>query len=239
MQGQTEAVVKERPVKKALEYKYLQDSLVPLNHPVGEDIANLLLGAHLRRGSLLPSFAKAYSKKVRQSVVVVHAAKGATSVDEWLKNSDEGRHRYDKAVDKINKAKAKLPALNKTYFIWLQGESDALKSTSRKDYKSRLTQLKNDLKADCNIDKFMIIKVGYFAYNFGEADKDRVIMKAQEELCKEDSDFLMLTDITSKLSLNKKFINPEATGHYNNLAMRILGARAGKSAAKFRKLSSK
>ena len=43
MQGQTEALpFPNDPVSDALEYRLLTDSLVPLMHPVGETIAELL-----------------------------------------------------------------------------------------------------------------------------------------------------------------------------------------------------
>ena len=38
MQGQSERLSENVPVKSALEYRLLTDSLVPLSNPVGEDI---------------------------------------------------------------------------------------------------------------------------------------------------------------------------------------------------------
>lgn len=75
----------------------------------------------------------------------------------------------------------------------------------------------------------MIIEVGYFASHFGGREKDEKIMRAQEEVCREEEDFVLLTDITKKLSLDERYTNPEAVGHYNNAAMKIIGGNVGKS----------
>ena len=98
-----------------------------------------------------------------------------------------------------------------------------------------IIQLKNDLKADVGIDKFLIISLGYFPhYTSATKEDDERIMKAQADVCIEDSDFVMLTDIAQKLSLDKEYINPDARGHYNNKAQEIIGKAAGEAAAKLR-----
>ena len=56
-------------------------------------------------------------------------------------------------------------------------------------------------------------------------------MRAQEKVCREDPDFLLLTDISKRISLKESWLNPEAAGHYNNAAMKIIGKAAGKAAA--------
>ena len=235
MQGQTEAELAEPPVEGAREYRILTDSLRPLRHPVGEDIGELLLGAHLGRGSLVPYFAAAYIAETGKNVVAVHAAKGATLLSQWEKDSETGKERYAKTIEKIGAAKRKCSGIEKVYYIWLQGESDALAATEEKSYRESLVRYKNDLKADAGIDSFMIIEVGYFASHFGGREKDEKIMRAQEEVCREEEDFVLLTDITKKLSLDERYTNPEAVGHYNNAAMKIIGETAGKAAARYRK----
>lgn len=212
MQGQTEAELAEPPVEGAREYRILTDSLRPLRHPVGEDIGELLLGAHLGRGSLVPYFAAAYIAETGKNVVAVHAAKGATLLSQWEKDSETGKERYAKTIEKIAAAKRKCSGIEKVYYIWLQGESDALAATEEKSYRESLVRYKNDLKADAGIDSFMIIEVGYFASHFGGREKDEKIMRAQEEVCREEEDFVLLTDITKKLSLDERYTNPEAVG---------------------------
>lgn len=127
--------------------------------------------------------------------------------------------------------------------MWLQGESDALIHTTTDEYYDRLIEYKNQLKERFKIDKFGIIKVGYFfadgAWSLNPDDDhesivafNEGIMKAQELVVEKDEDFVMLTRVCTKLSLNPEFINPDAAGHYNNKAMEIIGQEAGCSLAK-------
>ena len=241
MQGQTEArPVPNEPVAGASEYRYLTDSLIPLQHPVGEKIgASLLLGADKGHGSMLPDFCKAYCKASGHRVVAIHAARGGTTISEWL----PGTARYEASVKKIlagiNKCKATCP-VNKIYYIWLQGESDAIARTSTEAYMQMLTAYKNDLKHTVGIDKFCLIEVGYFSgavtwlkdrtQEEGTAF-DEAIMQAQESLPSKDNDFVLLTQICKTLSRDRTHINPCAQGHYNNSAMAIIGEEAGKALA--------
>ena len=244
MQGQTEALPSPNEiVENALEYRFLEDTLVPLCHPVGEDIGDrLLLRAHEGHGSLVPDFCRAYIEKTGKQVVAIHTARGDTRIDEWLK----GTARFDAALKKIksgiNKAK-ELFEIDKIYITWLQGESDAIRRTSGEDYKKRLIEFKNDLKKEVGIEKFAIIEVGYFCGTVnwlrdrtraeGKCD-DEVIMKAQEELPDEDCDFVLITDICKKLSLMPPLLNPFAEGHYSNKAMAMIGKEAGENLAKIK-----
>lgn len=239
MQGQTEGDPMDSPVNGALEYRLLTDDFTELKNPVGEDIGELLLAAHMGGGSLVPYFAEEYVKKTGRNAVAVHAAKGATVIAQWQKTSAEGAARYAKTVEKINAAKEKVGKNfenkpDKIYYIWLQGESDACAKTSKQEYADLLRQFKNDLKKDAGIDRFFIIEVGYFSYIYGGADEyDEAIQAAQRELCETDSDFVYLTDEAKKLSRDSACLNPQAPGHYNNASMKEIGRKAGKAAAEF------
>lgn len=236
MQGSTGEQGTSR-AENCLEYKFLTDEFVSVKDPVGEDIGEDLLRAPSKGcGSLVPAFCKAYAKK-KGSVVAVHAAKGNTSIAEWKK----GTPRYNALVEKARKAIVRAGEnfdLGKIYFVWLQGESDALLKKTEDEYLSALTELKNDLKNDLGIHKFGIIKVGYFAEyapwvkNAGKED-DENIMRAQERATKADQDFIMLTEICAKLSVKERCLNPKEHGpHYNNKALDKIGKSAGKTLAR-------
>lgn len=235
MQGSTGQMGKAVS-KASLEYKYLTDELVMLKDPVGEDVCDgLLLSPHEGCGSLVPSFCKQYSKK-HGGVVAIHCARGNTCIAEWAK----GTERYNLLVEKVKKGIKKVKEffeLGKVYFVWLQGESDALNNNTEEGYLTALKELKNNVKKDLGVDKFGIIKVGYFAEyapwkpNANKID-DENIMRAQERAVEEDQDFVMLTEICSKLSLKKKCLNPKEHGpHYNNKALSLIGKKAGKTLA--------
>lgn len=243
MQGQTEGCPeKNEPVKGALEYRVCQNGLIPLKHPVGEEYGNeqLLCGSSKGGGSLVPAFCRAYVDETGREVIAIHAAKGNTAIGEWQK----GTPRFDSMAQKIRlgiKKAEEKGTVEHIYYVWLQGESDAIIRTSEEEYLESLIRYKNTLKKEFGIEKFGIIKVGYFfctaqwlkqISTYEEKRKcDEAIMRAQERAVEEDSDFVMLTRICTELSQNPEYINPQASGHYNNVGMEIIGKEAGKELA--------
>ena len=243
MQGQTGAMPEvNEAVEGALEYKVNENELVPLMFPVGEDLGGnkYLLGASHGCGSLIPPFCRTYVKETGREVVAISACRGDTTVEDWQK----GTYRYRTAANKMIRGIAKAKALGEVehiYFVWLQGESDAIIESTEEEYLERIVRLKNTLKKEVGIEKFGIIKVGYFYCNSqwhkgGTYEHkiacDETIMSAQERAVKEDSDFVMLTRVCTELSMNKDYINPEASGHYNNEGMEIIGTEAASALAK-------
>ena len=241
MQGQTEGLpAANEAVPDAWEYRHLSDSLVPLKHPVGECIdGGLLFGADQGHGSLVPAFCGAYCRITGHRAVAIHAARGATAVSQWL----PGTERYAAALAKLRggiRKATELGSVGRIFYIWLQGESDAIARTSTESYIRMLTAYKNALKEDAGIDRFCIIEVGYFCGTVtwirdrtreeGIAC-DEAIMAAQEQLPALDPDFVLLTDICKRLSLDPCSINPHAQGHYNNAAMTVIGTQAGTALA--------
>lgn len=131
MQGQTESDPMDKPVAGASEYRLLTDSFVPLKNPVGEDIGELLLASHLGHGSLVPYFAESYCRVGGRKVVCVHAAKGATIISQWLPSREEGKERYAALLKKAKACFEKTTdEIGNVFFVWLQGESDALAGTT-------------------------------------------------------------------------------------------------------------
>ena len=240
MQGQTEAVpTVNEPVENAFEYRLATDDIQPLQHPVGEDLfGGLIAGSDQQRGSLVPAFCRAYTRETGRKVIAVHAAKGATTLGEWLRGTQRYHYSFLKMKAGLKKASS-IETVDRVYYVWLQGESDALIQTTEEEYLKRLLVYKNDLKKDVGIEKFAIIKVGYFASEATwlkedkavRAEWDENIMRAQERAVKEDEDFVMLTRVCTELSRKTECINPEACGHYTNASMEIIGAEAGKALA--------
>lgn len=242
MQGQTgEMPSVNDAVEGALEYRLNENELVPLKLPVGEDLGGnkYLLGASHGCGSLIPPFCREYVKATGRQVVAISACRGDTTVEDWQKGTYRYRTAHYKMMRGIAKAKS-LGEVEHIYFVWLQGESDAIIESTEEEYLERLTRLKNTLKREVGIEKFGIIKVGYFYCNSqwhkgGNYDNkkrcDETIMSAQERAAAEDSDFVMLTRVCTELSMKSEYINPEASGHYNNAAMDIIGTEAAKGLA--------
>ncbi|MBQ8683686.1 MAG: hypothetical protein IJ518_04125 [Clostridia bacterium] len=241
MQGGSEGIPTiNEPVEGALEYHYLTDTLDTLCHPCSEPLGDpILLGEVVGGGNLAPDACRAYMQATGMPVVVIHAARGGTRIDEWLPGTD----RYELALKKLQaglKKAAEYGNIRHIYYLWLQGESDAIHRTTEEQYIERLTLYKNALKEAIGIEKFGIIEVGYFCCTVSwltdrtkEDSKqcDEVIMGAQEKLPAIDEDFVLLTQICKTISLDPEYINPDAEGHYNNKGLSLIGTEAGKALA--------
>ena len=110
------------------------------------------------------------------------------------------------------------------YFVWLQGESDAIAHKSKDEYKKQMTELFENLKQDLGVEKFGNILVGRYTME----DSDLEIINAQKEVCRENDGFLMLTEITEEIVYIDKYMNPEAQGHYSVDGQELIGLLAGK-----------
>lgn len=250
MQGESEGIpCNNSEVENAMEYLFLSDSLVPLKHPVGEDIYSenhlMVASACNGCGTLVPAFCREYVNTTGRDVVAIHVAKGATTISDWLPHTARYMCTVNKILAGIRLVKKSEP-VQRIYLVWLQGESDAVNAVSTEDYLRNLVAFKNALKKDVGLNRFCIIQVGYFASQVNwlsgsQSDRriqDENIMLAQELACRLD-DFVLLTDVCKRLSIDEKFINPNVCGHYNNDALDLVGRIAGRALANLRLLSIK
>lgn len=243
MQGQSERLSERAVVPQAWEYRLLTDSLVPLCNPVGEDITvqktqgypfmkETSLGEwleHHTAGSaayghtnLVPACCRAYTQATGREVTAVHIAKGSTQIAYWL---PEGAG-HSLLLEKASAAVAKVHP-ERIWFVWLQGESDALASTSKECYKESLVRLMAALK-EVGTEKFGVIQVGRFA---GDA-RDDAIIAAQSEICREHPDFVMLTTLAERLNREPRYMNPAVRGHFSAEGLETLGTAAGEALAR-------
>lgn len=238
MQGQTGMLPRRnRPIPLAEEYRYLTDSLVPLRHPVGEnisengtegrgDLTDALLAAWQGCGSLIPYFCGAYSRKSRRKVVAVQAAKGSTTIGYWQK----GGKAYSVLADKFAAAVAAVGQKNlgKRYAVFLQGESDMFAGTGADEYARLLRTFGTDLRRDLGLDAFFVLRAARFAND----ERDFPVLIAQEKVCKEDGYFQMLYRSAGNLLKEKRYLSYEP-GHFNNAAFAKMGAISGRNAARY------
>ena len=255
MQGQAERLSETDVVSNAHEYRYLTNEIKPLSNPVGEtvrfdgsagedlspDVPLRLvlkdwLAAHVVGASaygytnLVPEFCRAYTEKTEREVLAVHAAKGSTEIAYWMPDGEAYAFLVKKARAAIAKAKENCE-IGRIFFVWLQGESDAVAGNSKEYYKESITALCRALKNDIGIEKFGIIRVGRFT----RSERDDEIINAQIEVSRENSDFLMLTDICQRLPDMEGYMNPTVPGHYSAKGYEAIGRAAGESLGEFAK----
>jgi hypothetical protein len=249
MQGQTESLIPTENNGLCFEYKYLTDTIVPLADPVGENIrydrscgypvtkegsVGTWLEDHVAgmacygNTNMVPSFCKTYSELTGRTVVAVHAAKGSTVIAQWLPGTAGYGMLKDKALAAIDKV-AKDFTVGNIFFVWLQGESDAIEGNGKRYYMEKLTELAGALKTDVGIERFGIIRVGRFTND----QRDLEIIDAQDEICKENGFFLMLTRIATELNLCVRYMNPDVKGHYSAEGLIKLGDEAARTLVAF------
>lgn len=85
--------------------------------------------------------------------------------------------------------------------------------------------LADALKQDLGVEKFGVIRVGCFVND----DRDWQIIGAQDEICEENNDFLMLTKLATDLNKSPEHMNPYAWGHFSAKGLETLGEAAGKT----------
>ncbi len=248
MQGQSETLLPGSVVKNAFEYKFLTDTAVPLADPVGENILcdkkegypiekdtklqkwlndHALGAACYGNSNLVPSFCRAYTEKSGNTALAVHCAKGSTTIAQWLKGTDG----YEALITKARSAVRfieKEYTVRKVFFVWLQGESDAIEGNGKEYYKQKLCELNESLRRDLSINRFCIIRVGRFTND----ERDDEIINAQSEICRENSDFLMLTEEAVELNKISEFMNPYVGGHYSARGLERLGRLSGEALGK-------
>ncbi len=253
MQGMAERLSETASVRGALEYRFLEDKLVPLANPVGENISyDLKAGYDVAQSveetddraveqwlaehalgrtnwghtNLVPSFCRAYIKETNRSVIAVHTAKSATCIADW----QAGGALFDAMITKVKSGIRKVESvgLGRLYFVWLQGENDALAGTSKEEYLRLFTAFKNAVKEMLPLERFAVIRVGNFAMD----KRDSAIQAAQEEACKTDKDFYMLTRETETCGRIEKYGNPACRGHFSALGLERIGKVAGKELGK-------
>jgi len=247
MQGETDVLSSTKRINGALEYRYLTDTAVPLCNPVGENItynglegytftfeidSQKWLETHALGAScfgytnLVPSFCDAYCKKTRREVLAVHAAKGSTAIESWMPGRPQYQMLIAKAFSAIRYAETH-GGVGQIFFVWLQGESDAIMSNTKQYYKDSIIRLYDALSDTLQITKFGIIRVGHFCGD----ERDLEIIGAQDEVCYEHTGFLMLTTLTEQLSTISDCMHPHSKGHFSAKGLEILGTAAGEALA--------
>ena len=248
MQGQSERLSENEPVEGAWEYRYLEDALVPLCNPVGENIrtdgsrgiahqkggdGQKWLREHVTGWSaggntnLVPAFCRAYIRETGAKVAAVHAAKGSTQISYWL----PGTVGYELLTGKAKAAIQKLQpqyAIDRIWFVWLQGESDAIAGVDREAYMESMRCLQSSLEKDLGIHSFGVIRVGRFT---GDR-RDQQIIDAQDAICREKG-FVMLTQLAADMGQQPKYMNPDVKGHFSAEGLELLGSTAGTALAHF------
>jgi hypothetical protein len=143
----------------------------------------------------------------------------------------QGTAIYADMVNRLNLAKTWLTNNGYTilhiYMVWCQGESDGDANVTADTYKSNLTNIVTGLKTQ-GVEKCLIIRIGE---DNGTSSDYTIIMNAQNAICKENSDFIMISmDFESMLGRGEM----KDSWHYYQDAYNEVGSTAGYHAANYR-----
>lgn len=196
--------------------------LRPLKDPVGDEGFGF---DRAKTGSAWPSFAKRYNELSQDTVVIIQAAKGGSSVNNRASPHlcwGESGHLWKAAVEKVN---LWLKSSNSSLhgIAWVQGESDASYINSQqytaKQYKQDLKSLFQRFRD--NFGKHLNVYVVQVGLAVGEsAARYKAIQLAQEEICREVPNAFLVYNLTKyfpTFGLMTDYI------HYNQAGYNALG----------------
>lgn len=183
-----------------------------------------------KTGGCVPAFVNAFWERTKIPIVAVSASEGGTDISKWQKNASGGR--YEDAVSRINACAAWLTAngyaiLHK-YIAWCQGETDGDIGTTATNYKTLLNAFFADMVTDCGIEKLLNIRIGQ--WNGTPDGKYNTIINAQNDLCQNNDNFIMLTTVTATFKDRSMM---KDTWHYTQAAYNMMGEFAGNNFAEF------
>ena len=205
------------------------DTLHVLEEPFGEkenrgalDDTELLE----RKGSLVTSFVNAYYEQTKVPVVAVSASRGSSSLNGWLTKGlkEETADRLNAAKDCMKKEKIHV---YHTYMVWFKGEADANLETTVDEYKAKLAELVSYMKEQ-GVEKCFLIQLGP---DLTDPAKHQAVMDAQLAACEENENLILVSTLPAELT--DADLRDELGIHYNQEALNLIGADAGKNAGAY------
>lgn len=199
------------------------DELVVIEEPFGfgQDTP-LMNDSEYRHGTLVPSFVNSYYTQTHVPVVGVSVTAVGTYSKMWKDSFyQEIVRKYEIAMNTLQKKKLKV---RKQYLVFLQGESDALEGFTDEQYTKNIKDMFKKVRKQTDIKKCLMIRIGSYL-----PDKTLFndIIKAQTNLCKTDSRFVLIS--TKAASLSKKYYCGDGL-HLNQRGLNTIGKEAGKYA---------
>jgi len=233
----------QAPVPKsgtAYEFDITTDShrTILMKEPFGEGTNRVngldsKYGNYSTNGTLVSAFCMNYYKQTKVPVVGVSCAWGGSSTNTWLNRgllaTTQKNLRLAKKQLKKNKVKVRH-----IYMVWYQGESDAAQGISEGTYISRMKKIYKKMKK-VGVEKIFVIRIGH---DLAAPNMNYTIMKAQENLCSQNKNFIMVSKKASSYINSYPYYYSD-TIHLNQKALNAVGYEAGKSAGKYVKKHSK
>lgn len=111
--------------------------------------------------------------------------------------------------------------------VWFQGEADANLETTVDEYKARLAELVSYMKEQ-GVEKCFLIQLGP---DLTDPAKHQAVMDAQLAACEENENLILVSTLPAELT--DADLRDELGIHYNQEALNLIGADAGKNAGAY------
>ncbi len=224
----------------AYEFDITTDShrTILMKEPFGEGTNRVngldsISGNYSTNGTLVSAFCINYYKQTKTPIVGLSCAWGGSSTNTWLSRGlvSTTKKNLKLAKKQLKKKKVKVRHI---YMVWYQGESDAAQGISEGTYISRMKKIYKKMK-QVGVEKIFVIRIGH---DLGAPDMNYTIMKAQENLCSENKNFIMVSKKASSY-INSYHSYYADSIHLNQKALNAVGYEAGKKAGKYVKKQGK
>lgn len=222
-------------LRAGFEYKPVSNpsALTPIVEPFGlhEDREGAIYdlydnGITKRTGSMVSAVVDSYYKKSGRQIVAVSASIGGTSTAQW-------KEKYiDDAVQRLEVAKKFLEEngidTERIFVVWCQGETDGDNNVSADEYIENTKELFDKFRK-CGAEKCFMIQIGHYR-DGGITDMSyELIRNAQADLCKTDSDFVLVGSFEPyRYDMKDEY-------HYNQSSYNTVGKTVGEAIADFYK----
>lgn len=215
----------------AYEFKSVSspDALFPLQEPFGE-LENNPSGVYepgMKTGSMVSAFANAFYDRVHVPIVGISCAKGGSSIAEWIPGTPyycDAAARNRACVHWLSSHQIKIV---KNTLVWCQGCTDGDLRTEPWRYKKNTDVFLHTYMSDCGMDIGFLIQIG------NHRDDPALyapIQQAQEELAREHSDIVLVSQIMKTLA-QKGLMKDQF--HYLQTGYDIVGTDAGRNTAEY------
>lgn len=173
-----------------------------------------------RGGSLVTAFVNAYYAKTKERVVAVSASRGSAQISSF------NNYLAEDVIDRLENAKRVMTEqqvhIRHIYMVWFQGETDAYVHTSKDQYIGNMQKLLYTLQP-YGVERCFVIQIGNVQMD-GKTVDTTLIQEAQESLCAEDENFVMVSRLPKEISESPYM---EDGIHFTQEGLNLIGEDAG------------
>jgi len=217
------------------EFRAISDpsKLYPISEPFGvaENKSGGINDGNMKTGGPVSAFVNSHFKIAKKPIIGVSASEGGTSIQQWLPSGSLLPDAISRLSSCLSFLNTNGYSIDNVYMVWCQGETDGDNGTTKADYKSRFLTMWGAMKT-AGVQRCFIVRIGQ--YN-GTGRSYDTIIEAQDELCKELEDVVM---INAELYSFKALGLMKDSFHYYQEGYNRVGTHSGGKIALYESMQS-